>query len=378
MTTRRTLVIGYDGPRSGHALYCRTFVEALRLRGEDVALHSRGEMPEGLATKVPVLRHADRLLRSLAHAAGCVRAIGTTNPSLIHFQLVTPLVDQLWIPAVSKGRSSVLTVHNVEPHERTLAMSPAALGRIMRAAEALIVHSQANRRRLGALYPDVADRIEVIPHGVWPIAKRVPKIEARRALGLDDRRPTMLFFGAIRRNKGLALLLEALPRIRASLGEAPCLLVAGMPRRPEGFGPYEALIDKLRVRDLVQTRLSYINEADVGLYYGASDLVALPYDETFQAQSGVLIDAYAYAVPVVSTAVGGITETVEDDGTGLVVRQRSPEAFADKVATLLSNESLRCDMSARMRALASGRYSWSNVATKTQELYARLSPRGRV
>src|SRR6267142_4239 len=226
----RTLVIGYQGAESGHGKYCRTFVDALRTAGEDAVLHSHLAMPRGRIFQVPAVKYADRTARTVANAVRSIVAIRSNNPRVIHFQLLTPIVDRWWIPHLVRDRVGVLTVHNVEPHEASRATSPTLVAAILRAMDALVVHSAANKRRLETLYPESAAKISVIPHGVWTPDRVLDQTTARATLQLGPDRPVVLFFGTIRRNKGLGLLLEAFSELRRTSDLRPMLVVAGRPK----------------------------------------------------------------------------------------------------------------------------------------------------
>jgi glycosyltransferase involved in cell wall biosynthesis len=241
--------------------------------------------------------------------------------------------------------------------------------------DALIVHSQANRTRLEELFPDIARKTHVIPHGIWKVGPQKSRAAARVQLGIEPERPTILFFGTLRPNKGLDLLLRAIALLRHSFNPTPLLLIAGLPAKADGFTHYARLIRTLGVSDCVKAHIEYVHEAVMGDYFSAADVIALPYAPTFQAQSGILFDAYARALPVVATNAGGIGETIERDRTGIVVHEHAPDAFAAGLRSLLSDRDGRLRIVDRMRALADGEYSWCSVAGRTRALYDDLELR---
>jgi D-inositol-3-phosphate glycosyltransferase len=363
-----TLVIGYGGDESGHGRYCRAFVEALRSAGEDAALHSVSPMPRHRLLERPGFKQLDRSIRTASNALGSMNAIRRVDPAVVHFQLLTPTIDRWWIPHLSTKRLRVMTVHNVEPHQQSAASTASTLSAIYDAMDALIVHSNANKRRLVELHPKLGQKVSVIPHGIWRAMAEVARGEALRELGVPTGRPVILFFGVIRRNKGLHLLLESLAHLRDA-EPAPLLLVAGQPSTVDGFAEYAARIRDLGLEGSVMTHLQRVPESRMPLYYAAADVVALPYEPTFQAQSGILVDAYAYGVPLVVTDVGGIGETVRGDDTGIVVERRDPAEFASALRRLLTDPGARAAAARRMRELAQGAYSWAAVGARTREIY---------
>ena len=142
------------------------------------------------------------------------------------------------------------------------------------------------------------------------------KAAARRALGIPQDVPLVLFFGFIRAYKGLDLLLEA-------LAQAPDVhaLVAG--ECYEDWQPYQHIIDKNNLSGRVSLHTDFIPADQVRLYFSAANLVVQPYRTA--TQSGISQIAYHFEKPMVVTNVGGLPEIVTDGVSGYVV---PPEAGA--------------------------------------------------
>ncbi|MGB9825327.1 MAG: glycosyltransferase, partial [Desulfofundulus sp.] len=115
----------------------------------------------------------------------------------------------------------------------------------------------------------------------------------------------------------------------------------------------------------------FIPEQEVPYYFRASDLVVLPYT-LFHSQSGVLMQAYKYGVPVVVTNVGALGETVRADDTGVVIDSLDPSAFARKLTEVLAMPQLLARYSANALAKVEGPYNWANVARQTIKVYQRV------
>jgi glycosyltransferase involved in cell wall biosynthesis len=138
----------------------------------------------------------------------------------------------------------------------------------------------------------------------------IPSTEAKKQLGLDPNRKTLLFFGFIRDYKGLDLLLDAF----ADLGNTYQLVIAG-----ESYGSFEKY--GKQIRDLpdpssVKVFNRYIADSEVPAIFSAADVCVLPYRTA--TQSGISAMAYHYEVPLIVTPAGGLAEAVEGPGTGLV------------------------------------------------------------
>jgi glycosyltransferase involved in cell wall biosynthesis len=174
-----------------------------------------------------------------------------------------------------------------------------------------------------------------------------------------------LFFGYVRHYKGLDVLLDAWPRVRAHRPVE--LLVAG--EFYEDPVPYR---DKVAALGSPAVRLldHYLPDAEVETVFKAADVVVLPYRSA--TQSGVTHVAYAMGLPVITTDVGGLAETVVPGVTGLVARPEDPEALAEAVLSYFTQSlgpKLRSGVEDVKRA-----HSWEALAAATLELIETLEP----
>lgn len=163
-----------------------------------------------------------------------------------------------------------------------------------------------------------------VPHPLYDnFGDKVSVAEARKKLGLkaDDR--IVLFFGFIRKYKGLDILLDAMKILRekTSAGSLPVvkLLVAG--EFYEDEKPYLRQIEENNISDLVILKTDFVPDSEVKYYLCAADAVVQPYRNA--TQSGVTPLAYHFEVPMIITRVGGLTAMVPDGKVGLVA---SPDA----------------------------------------------------
>ena len=150
----------------------------------------------------------------------------------------------------------------------------------------------------------------------------LPKTEARTHLGLPADEKIILFFGFIRKYKGLDLLFEAmaLPAIKNA---GIRLLVAGEFYEEEKG--YQAQIDQLGIREQLYLRTDFIPDSEVKYYLSAADAVIQPYRNA--TQSGVTPLAYHFEKPMLVTNVGGLPALVPDKKVGLVT-EPDPAAIA--------------------------------------------------
>ncbi|HHV77987.1 MAG TPA: glycosyltransferase family 4 protein [Syntrophothermus lipocalidus] len=295
------------------------------------------------------------------------RIVKALKPDIIHIQKTIPLFDRFFLPRFSKKHRLIITVHDVLPIATTRAIgSKQALQGVYNSADHLIVHSPRCKEELITIFGLNPDIISVIPHGVWP-AKIIPKDESRTVLGLPSEAEIVLFFGAIRRSKGLDLAIKALSlavKIRKNL----FMVVAGSLSPEVDIEEYKKIANEVNVEDRIKWQIGYIPETQVPYYFCSADLVILPYT-LFYSQSGVLLQAYRYGIPVVVSDKGALGETVRSDITGIVVESLTPVAFAEAMVRLLGDLPMQLEFRRNELTKVHGDYHWKTVAKRTIAVY---------
>jgi glycosyltransferase involved in cell wall biosynthesis len=148
----------------------------------------------------------------------------------------------------------------------------------------------------------------------------VSKEEARKHLGLPVNEKIILFFGFIRKYKGLDLLLEAMNDSRIKEANIK-LLIAG--EFYDNKDEYETIIAKYNLSNSLYLRTQFIDNTEVKYYLGAADFVIQPYKHA--TQSGVTPLAYHFEKPMLVTNVGGLADLVPHLKVGVVTE---PNALA--------------------------------------------------
>jgi glycosyltransferase involved in cell wall biosynthesis len=162
------------------------------------------------------------------------------------------------------------------------------------------------------------------PHPLYDnYGDSVAKEDACEKLDLHPAGQYMLFFGFIRKYKGLDLLLEAMQDGRIKDANIK-LIIAG--EFYDDNELYEGLIEK--VKDRVIQFTQFIPNDEVKYYFGAADLVVQPYRTA--TQSGITQVAYHFEKPMIVTNVGGLAEVVPDGRTGFVA-EPDPKSLADAI-----------------------------------------------
>ena len=189
----------------------------------------------------------------------------------------------------------------------------------------------------------------------------------RARLGLTDR-PVVVCVSRLVPRKGQDTLIEAMPRILASVPDAVLLVVGG--------GPYEADLRRLAVSTGVARSVVFTGAvpwAELPAHYGAGDVFAMPCRTRrggldVEGLGIVYLEASATGLPVVAGDSGGAPDAVLDGETGWVVRGGSPEEAADRITALLQDPELRRSMGERGRAWVEEKWRWDLLAERLREL----------
>ncbi|WP_410578515.1 glycosyltransferase [Amycolatopsis sp. lyj-108] len=369
----------------GQNVHVAELSAALSRQGHDVTVYTRREnrrvpatveTPDGYrvvhvtagpARKLP----KDELLPHMGEFGRVLRSRWTkARPDVVH--------AHFWM----SGLASVLAAKDLGiPVTQTFH----ALGVVKRRYQGKKDTSPAERTRLERMIAKQADRViatcsdevfelvrmglprsraSVVPCGVdltkfTPDGERAPRTAARRIVSV----------GRLVPRKGFDLAIAAL----ASLPDTELVIAGGPDSGPLTEVPEVrrllAIADRLGVTDRVRLPGLVSREQMPALLRSADAVVCTPWYEPFGI---VPLEAMACGVPVVATAVGGLTETVVDGVTGMLVPPRNPKELAGALRRLLSDisacESFGIAGADRVRA----RYSWDRVAADTLRAYGRV------
>jgi D-inositol-3-phosphate glycosyltransferase len=253
---------------------------------------------------------------------------------------------------------------DIEPERRAQAEQ-----QVIGCADVVLASSSTEAAQLQTLYDAAPAHLEVVPPGVdHAFFSPGDRAGARKALGLAEDDPVLLFVGRIQPLKGLDVAIGAL----AELPRPARLLVVGGPSGEQGdatLAAAVALADALGVAD----RITWVPPQPhhrLSTYYRAADVCLVPSrSESFGL---VALEAAACGTPVVAAAVGGLRSLVEHGVTGLLVDDRTPTAFAQAVGGLLDAPALAARMGAA-GAVGARRYTWSTTAARLRRIYGDLT-----
>jgi|ERR1700722_1380993 len=265
------------------------------------------------------------------------------DPDIIHFP-----IDHYWLGllALPRNRSRiVLTVHDARRHCGESNLILQVLSDLSaRLADRCITLTTAMQGQLAARGID-RSKIDVIPHGSLGTAD-----PARRELRTAIKR--VLFFGRIRKYKGLEILLQAFRQVEQNCPACELWIVG------EGdLRPYRGLIAGL---NQVRIRNEWLPDSEISHIFEQSDIVVLPYIDA--SQSGVLAIAAPMGIPVIASEVGGLAEQVRDVDGGILIPPHSPALLAKATVMLLNDDELRKRLGRNAQIGSKVAMSWAAIA----------------
>ncbi len=256
------------------------------------------------------------------------------------------VICRFWLPIMAPCLGTILRlvkrnrfskiiglIDNIIPHEKRFGDRPLAQY-FANACDSFVVMSRSVKAEMKAF---THQPCAYIPHPIYDnYGEKVSRTEGIQFLKLPENSNYILFFGFIRRYKGLDLLLEAVGLIkkRGDLKNLK-LIVAGEFYDDEIF--YKNLIQAQGIENEVIIKSDFIADEKVRYYFAAADIVVQPYRSA--TQSGISQIAYHFEKPMLVSNVGGLPEIVPHGVAGYVV-EPTPQYIADALTDFYKNDRL--------------------------------------
>ena len=238
------------------------------------------------------------------------------------------IVVRFWIPLMGPAFGTILRrvrknkhtriiaiTDNVIPHEKRLGDGPFTRY-FLKSCDAFITMSENVMKDLRQF--EKTKPAQLVRHPLYDnFGEPISKAEARQKLGIDIDARIVLFFGFIRKYKGLDILFEAMSLLKPTTNhkqQTINLLVAG--EFYEDAKPFQEQIKRLGIEDSLILKTDFIPDNEVKYYLCAADVVIQPYRNA--TQSGVTPLAYHFEKPMIVTNVGSLPTLVPHEKVGLV------------------------------------------------------------
>jgi glycosyltransferase involved in cell wall biosynthesis/uncharacterized membrane protein YbhN (UPF0104 family) len=279
----------------------------------------------------------------------------------------------LFFLAVAKnsttGNKILFLCHNVEEHEGGIVggLKRLLTRRVLQKGDGFILHSRGQAHQLTQLLQRNHKPVIVSPHPLYQVfnKNRYTAATAREELGIPPRQKVALFFGFIRKYKGLEGLLNALPLVKAYDPDFLLLIVGEVWKGKRQYRHYLRLIKKLDLETNTRFINRYVPNEEVEVYFKASDFVVLPY--TDGSGSGILQIAYGMDRPVVATGISVFADVVEEGKTGILVPPNNEKELAEAMIKMYQNNAIP-HMETAIRCYKK-RFEWSVMVEQITRFY---------
>jgi glycogen(starch) synthase len=291
----------------------------------------------------------------------------TFAPDLIHINGTHTSVFFHLITANVSPVPSLVTLHNerfADDRPELNADNDMILGRILRSADWVSCVSAAVLADVRRLVPETAPRSSVIHNGL-DLPRVIPA-------SLPFHAPRLLCLGRLIPRKGFDVALAAFAAIAGRFPSARMLVAGDGPARTT----LENQAAELGLRDLVDF-VGWTAPKNVAALINTATLVVMP--SRREPFGLVALEAAQMARPIVATRVGGLTEVVEHEQTGLLVENENANELADAMAMLLERPGIATRMGQTARSRAIERFSWTRCVDAYDTIYRKLiqAPAGR-
>jgi glycosyltransferase involved in cell wall biosynthesis len=327
------------------------------------------------------------IIKSFLLAAASNRKLNrvrdTANVDIIHPQL--PLTPNFAVPP-NFGKALVCTVHSTwkgeaeairgEPYSRLNANEKFLVSfnwflrffeeGMLKRARKIIAVSHFTKWELTNYYKIPESKIRVIHNGV-DINKFKPAQDKRKVkeeLGLNPDDLAIVSVGRLYARKGLFTLIESMPAVVKRFPNAK-FIISGKGQSDE-MRKLIAYAEKLGVKgDIVFT--GYYPDKKLPKLYQAADVFA--FSTFYEHHPFAVLEALATGLPVVTTTVGGIPETIDSGKNGFLVEPFNPGQFSEKILYLLEHPAEAAEMGEQARKTIVERFDWRIVVKDAMKVY---------
>jgi glycosyltransferase involved in cell wall biosynthesis len=238
-------------------------------------------------------------------------------------------------------------------------------------ADAFIAVSGDDQRKMVEIERIPPEKVRLIPNGIdMAPARPEARTETREALGLTVDQPVIGTVAALRAQKALDVLIEAVALLRPQFPELVALIVGGTTAQPDETERLSAVAKQVGVDSAVRF---LGRRSDIPELLAAMDIALTTSD--YEGSPLSVMEYMEAGLPVVATRVGGVPDIVVDGETGVIVPPRDPAAVAREVARLLEHADEARRMGAAGRSRRRAEFDLAVTVRRVEELYEELYER---
>lgn len=300
---------------------------------------------------------ADRLFKCFYNIYVRNRIVHKEKPDIVNIHSTIYSMDKFLLKK-SKSTKYVMTVHNVEGHEKTYDEKSKIA--VWKKQDGLVVHTPENVKELSENY-GIKNGVYLVPHGADTTYEHIEKIECRKKYGISSDKTVLLSFGIVRDYKGTDILIDALS------GIDNCVLLLA--------GKVDSAIKEQYVQKMNNNNIEYvwidgfIKEEEIPYIFQCSDIAVLPY-KYFNSQSGVLLRIATFNLPVIASDVGGFKRFVNHYHMGTICKPNDVFSLRQEITSMLTNGNREEFVEGAKKAAKDN--SWEHAAECYLEAFAKV------
>jgi glycosyltransferase involved in cell wall biosynthesis len=286
------------------------------------------------------------------------------KPQIIHFQWSRIAIIDSCFLYFYKKIPVVYTMHNTTLNHGDASYTnflSAGFIYFLSSVSCILVHTKYSKRKLLKTFQQFKYKTEIISHGLIQFRSENKK---NKALFNFTSNNIILFFGNIEHYKGLDILINAMYYLKK---ENINLLIVG--RGQIALEGLKKISKKLGVEKNIFWRSEYIDEQDVPEIFQLAKVIILPHRHI--DQSGVLMSAINFEIPIIASNIGGFSEIIEDGKNGFLFKKGNPENLAIKIKKFFLEDHYK-RMSNQVATLKKQWKTWDEIAIETIEIYNKL------
>ncbi len=255
------------------------------------------------------------------------------------------IVVRYWLPVMGPCLGTILRIVKQNRHTKIICIADNIIPHekrkgdnlftkyFIKPIDAFIVMSEKVMSDLKLF--DKNKPVQLIQHPLYDnFGDKISQSIARKNIGIEGNTKIILFFGFIRKYKGLDILLDALALLKNDNTATPFkILIAG--EFYEDRKPFDEQFSKLGLEGMLILKTDFIPDNEVRNFFCAADMVIQPYRNA--TQSGVTPLAYHFEIPMIVTNVGGLPSLVPDGVVGLVAEPNAA-AIAEKIKEFFTKD----------------------------------------
>lgn len=316
-----------------------------------------------------IVRSPRRVFREVAGSRDLVTLMRICRPDLVYVNTIVSLAAA--VAARRLGLPCIWHIRELFNDVGGEMQIPPLVGKRLvrsitrRLADRVVVISRAQHDNVLGPYP--RENVWLIPNAAADEFFSLGQSQqaCRVALGLPQHVPIIGVPGTLRPVKGHEFFLKAAARVAAL--DRSCVFAVTGDGEPDFVGQIRRLADDLGLGPYVRFLGPVSNMKQ---FYQACDIVCVP--SRAEAFGRTVVEAFAAGVPVVATAVGGITETVEHGTTGLLVDYGDVEGLSAAMLSLTRDSAMRARLSNAARRRAISDFSSVQCSRRINELVQQV------